>query len=115
MAHRRQNSMVRTFTSFILGVMIVPSPCSISEHAIPRQPSSQASASPTGPPPTMRTGVLFTGLLSCPRSHSVDDHPGRLADLFPFPMLNRDVGGEGLGRARLCLAASVGDHLLYFR
>src|SRR5207248_11551461 len=32
-----------------------------SRHAAPRQPSSRASARPTGPPPTMRTGVsIFT-------------------------------------------------------
>src|SRR5262249_61471923 len=55
---RRQNSMVRIFTSFIFGVAIVPSPCSMSVQAIPRQPSSHARLKPTGPPPTMRTGVF---------------------------------------------------------
>src|SRR5262245_15244013 len=95
MPHRRQNSMVRTFTSFIFGVAIAPSLCSISVHAMPRQPSSHASASPTGPPPTMRTGVLS---MSCSTRHSVDRHGGRLGDLFPFLVLGSDVGGEVLGR-----------------
>src|SRR5262245_43132677 len=54
--------MVRTLTSFILGVVIVPSVCSTSRQATPRQPSSTASASPTGPPPTISTGIVeFTG------------------------------------------------------
>src|SRR5437660_4028318 len=50
--------MVRMFTSFILGILIVPWPCSMRVHATPRQPSSHARAKPTGPPPTIRTGVL---------------------------------------------------------
>src|SRR4029079_16669028 len=58
MPQRRQNSMVRTFTSFIFGVTMVPSPCSTSRHGTPRQPSSPASARPTGPPPTIRTGTF---------------------------------------------------------
>ena len=57
MPQRRQNSIVRVFTSFIFGVTMLPSPCSMSVQAIPRQPSSAASAKPTGPPPTIRTGV----------------------------------------------------------
>ena len=32
--------------------------CSISTQSMPRQPRSPASASPTGPPPTMRTGTM---------------------------------------------------------
>ena len=56
-AQRRQNSIVRVFTSFIFGVTIEPSPCSMRVQATPRQPSSAASAKPTGPPPTIRTGV----------------------------------------------------------
>jgi RNA-directed DNA polymerase len=51
--------MVRIFTSFIFGVTIVPSPCSMSVQAIPRQPSSHARAKPTGPPPTIRTGLFY--------------------------------------------------------
>src|SRR5262245_22922344 len=57
---RRQNSIVRTFTSFILGVLIRPSVCSTRTHLIPRQPRSAASASPTGPPPAISTGVSRT-------------------------------------------------------
>ena len=57
MPQRRQNSIVRVLTSFIFGVVIAPSVCSTSSQRMPRQPRSPASASPTGPPPTIRTGT----------------------------------------------------------
>src|SRR4051812_14549940 len=60
MPQRRQNSIVRVFTSFILGWLMTPSPCSISTQRTPRQPRSSAKASPTGPPPTMMTWVRAT-------------------------------------------------------
>src|SRR5262249_27570629 len=34
-------------------------------HAMPRQPSSTARASPTGPPPTIRTGCLWEAAFTC--------------------------------------------------
>ena len=49
--------MVRMPTRSILGCSIEPSVFSISVQATPRQPSSPASASPTGPPPTISTGT----------------------------------------------------------
>src|SRR5262245_17202750 len=63
MPQRRQNSMVRTLTSFILGVLIFPSVCSTRRHSMPRQPKSAARASPTGPPPTINMGVSRTGII----------------------------------------------------
>src|SRR5262249_8068668 len=53
---RRQNSTVRMPVANIFASTIVPSPRSMSRHGTPRQPSSTASARPTGPPPTMSTG-----------------------------------------------------------
>jgi hypothetical protein len=58
MPQRRQISIERVFTSFILGDVIVLSVCSTSSQAMPRQPSSLASAKPTGPPPTISTGIF---------------------------------------------------------
>src|SRR5712691_12095318 len=49
--------MVRGPTMSIFGCSIVPSDCSISVQGTPRHPSSPASASPTGPAPTIRIGV----------------------------------------------------------
>src|SRR6184192_3840349 len=57
MPQRRQNSMVRGPTMSIFGCSMLPSVFSISVQGTPRQPSSPASASPTGPAPTMSTGV----------------------------------------------------------
>src|SRR5215467_8529727 len=53
----RQNSMVRTLTSSILAGPSLFSFFSTSMAATPRRPRSAASASPIGPPPTIRTGV----------------------------------------------------------
>ena len=39
-----------------------PSPCSMRRQDAPRMPRSVASASPTGPPPTIRIGVSNVGL-----------------------------------------------------
>src|SRR5215470_4823841 len=107
MPQRRQNSMVRIFTSFIFGVTIVPSPCSISVQAMPRQPSSPASASPTGPPPTIRTGVFF--ILS---RTSIVLHACGLADHDPFLVLDGDVGSELLRRVRLPFGADISNQIL---
>src|SRR5262249_31705087 len=57
MPQRRQNSIVRTPMRSILGCSILPLVFSISVQPAPRQPRSPASASPTGPAPTIRTGV----------------------------------------------------------
>src|SRR5688500_1375060 len=57
MPQRRQNSSVRMPVANILASTMRPSPCSMSVHGTPRQPSSIASARPTGPPPTINTGV----------------------------------------------------------
>src|SRR5437763_15558979 len=105
MPHRRQNSMVRIFTSFIFGVTIVPSPCSRSVQAMPRQPSSPARASPTGPPPTIRTGVRIRG--AC----SVDLDVGLLAEAAPLREVRRDGGGKLLGRARLRQRADLAQRV----
>src|SRR2546426_79731 len=110
MPHRRQNSMVRMFTSFIFGVTIVPSPCSTRMQGTPRQPSSPARASPTGPPPTIRTDVFFTG-----KFPSIDPHACGLSNVQPFPMLDCDVGGKLLRRVGLRLRADIGDQLLNLR
>src|SRR5512135_625213 len=70
--------MVRVLTSFIFGVAIAPSLCSTSSQRMPRQPSSAASANPTGPPPTISTGMFragfFTALSSSPGASVVDRH-----------------------------------------
>src|SRR5262249_44559989 len=55
MPQRRQNSTVRMPGANIFASTIVPSPRAMSGHGTPRQPSSTASARPTGPPPTMST------------------------------------------------------------
>src|SRR5262249_51576798 len=57
MPQRGQTSMVRTPMRSIFGCSILPSVFSMSVQATPRQPRSPASASPTGPAPTIRTGV----------------------------------------------------------
>src|SRR6266481_3625972 len=57
MPQRRQNSMVRGPTMSIFGCSMTPSVFSISVQGTPRQPRSPASASPTGPAPTIRIGV----------------------------------------------------------
>src|SRR6516165_9866852 len=57
MPQRRQNSMVRGPTMSIFGCSMAPSVFSISTQGTPRQPRSPASASPTGPAPTISTGV----------------------------------------------------------
>src|SRR5262249_44020983 len=64
MPQRRQNSMVRGPTMSILGCSMAPSVFSISTQGTPRQPSSPASASPTGPAPTISTGVRSFGGIS---------------------------------------------------
>ncbi|MBK8063817.1 MAG: hypothetical protein IPK29_06930 [Betaproteobacteria bacterium] len=58
--------MVRTKIASPAGNTTEPSPWSITRQGTPRQPSSQASARPTGPAPTTSTGVsmlrtLMTG------------------------------------------------------
>jgi hypothetical protein len=49
--------MVRGPTMSIFGCSIAPSVFSISVQGMPRQPRSPANARPTGPAPTIRTGV----------------------------------------------------------
>ena len=51
------DTMVRTPTRSIFGCSIAPSVFSIRVQGTPRQPSSPASARPTGPPPTISTGI----------------------------------------------------------
>src|SRR3954447_15949212 len=50
--------MLREDTILCFGTVTEPSRFSISMQSTLRSPSSQASASPTGPPPTMMTEVL---------------------------------------------------------
>ena len=54
---------------------MVPSFCSTSVHETPRQPRSAARASPTGPPPPIRTGVWRLAL-NCLGGARADE-PGR--------------------------------------
>src|SRR5262245_58836731 len=129
--------MVRTLTSFIFGVVIVPSVCSTSRHAIPRQPSSTASASPTGPPPTINTGILeFTGQVparvsSGERAATIEARLGRpsasglggrvsfvgdvfvqLVDVFRFQLRAErvvvDAGVQGLGQDQQVAEVVIG-------
>src|SRR5688572_15020936 len=60
MPQRRNSSMVRAFSAVARGCPMLPSPCSTTVHATPRQPRSAASPSPTGPAPTISTGVCVT-------------------------------------------------------
>src|SRR6185437_4114168 len=56
MPQRRLNSIERIERPLILGIEMVPSRRSTTRHSMPAMPSSIASASPTGPPPAIRTG-----------------------------------------------------------
>src|SRR4051812_46024115 len=95
MPQRRQNSMVRTLISFIFGVVIAPSPCSISSQGTPRQPRSAASAKPTGPPPTISTGTLRTlGMTGSRLPNLVLVHSGVADDLAPHVALGAVIGVE---------------------
>ena len=88
------------FTSFIFGVTIVPSPCSMSVQAMPRQPSSPASASPTGPPPTIRTGrFLHVRALLGPDFASLCLEARELHHLGPLVSFLSDKFREVGGRA----------------
>src|SRR5262245_59775311 len=60
--------MLRDDTMLCLGTLIEPSRCSISTQSTPNRPSSQASASPTGPAPAMITEVSASALLIAPVS-----------------------------------------------
>src|SRR5688572_3812157 len=60
MPQRRNSSMVRAFSAVARGCPMLPSPCSTTVHSTPRQPRSPASPSPTGPAPTISTGVCVT-------------------------------------------------------
>src|SRR5438477_7121345 len=63
---RRQNSMLRELTMLCFGTLVAPSRFSISAQSTPRRPSSQASASPTGPAPAIRTDVSLLAMLLAP-------------------------------------------------
>src|SRR6266568_1473775 len=56
--------MLREETMLCFGTVTEPSRFSTSMQSTPRSPSSQASASPTGPPPTMSTDVVVLLILS---------------------------------------------------
>src|ERR1700722_18172185 len=58
---RRKNSIVRAFWAVARGWWNVPSNCSTTVQAMSRRPSSIATSSPTGPPPTINTGVSLGG------------------------------------------------------
>src|SRR5262245_61607441 len=58
------NSIERALIAVARGWSAGPSPCSITRHGAPRQPRSAASASPTGPPPTINAGVSIVWELS---------------------------------------------------
>jgi hypothetical protein len=70
MPQRRQNSMLRDETMLCFGTLMAPSRFSMSMQSTPRSPSSQASASPTGPAPAMMTSVVASGVIS-PSSNPV--------------------------------------------
>src|SRR5688572_29522511 len=74
----------------ILASMMRPSPCSMRVHATPREPSSIASARPTGPPPTMRTGIRCTSereRLAVQVLGALDPDEHRVALLLRIPVL----------------------------
>src|SRR5215469_6459626 len=64
MPQRRQNSMLRGLIALIFGTLIAPSRFSTSTQSMPRRPSSQASARPTGPAPAIRTEVSALAIVS---------------------------------------------------
>src|SRR5215471_8023995 len=101
--------MVRIFTSFIFGVTIAPSLCSTSMQAMPRQPSSPASASPTGPPPTIRTGCFGTRTRI-----SIEADVRHLGERLPFAQMGRDDGGKLVRRAGPRNRAELDDRVLHF-
>src|SRR5262249_57442604 len=55
--------MLRELTMLCFGTLIAPSRFSISTQSTPRIPSSQVSASPTGPAPAIRTEVVGDPLI----------------------------------------------------
>src|SRR4249920_410164 len=68
MPQRRQNSMLRGLIALIFGTVIAPSRFSTTTQSMPRRPSSQASARPTGPAPAIRTEVSVAAMaLALPR------------------------------------------------
>src|SRR5215813_8659718 len=72
MPQRRQNSMLRGLMALIFGTLIAPSRFSTSTQSMPRRPSSQASARPTGPAPAIRTEVsLVPAMVLTPRRRPI--------------------------------------------
>src|SRR5215813_7386857 len=57
MPQRRFNSIERIERPLIFGTEIEPSRRSTTRQGMPAMPSSIASASPTGPPPAIKTGI----------------------------------------------------------
>src|SRR5712691_9075413 len=90
MPQRRQNSMVRGPTKSILGCSMAPSVFSISVQGMPREPSSPASASPTGPAPTIRMRVCSAGfgIFTLERVELVLVHQP-----LPLGEIDRQLGG----------------------
>src|SRR5215208_7730561 len=92
MPQRRQNSIVRTPMRSIFGCSTTPAVFSIRVHGTPRQPRSPASASPTGPAPTIKTGVRSVSLSSQERAAVIIGRgykvsfAGRRGSLMPKPV-----------------------------
>src|SRR6185295_17870661 len=94
------NSIERALIAVARGWSAGPSPCSMTRQDAPRQPRSPASARPTGPPPTIRTGVSIVGKLSGIRSRTL------------FRWLDRELGlGYHVGR-RVDRVVDDGRHAL---
>src|SRR5262249_32162045 len=107
MPQRRQNSMVRGPTMSIFGCSMAPSVFSISLQGTPRPPSSPASARPTGPAPTISTGVCtlvgisFAGIFALQRVELVLAHQ-------PLPLGEIDHQLGGVAHVALTLERAQG-------
>src|SRR5712691_9613664 len=113
MPQRRQNSIVRTPTRSILGWPMAPSVFSISVHAMPRQPRSPARARPTGPAPTMSTGVFLSRVIprARPRTLRLDTDAGRSDHAGPLERVGSHHFLELLRRGRRDFDALRGQPL----
>src|SRR4029079_14241921 len=109
---RRMNSIEREFRAVARGWSGTPSPCSMRRQDWPRLPKSDASASPTGPPPTIRMGVSNAELdeairlegVALPKlPHGFFHEPVRPG--FPFDQLSPGCGVLADGFAENILRA----------
>src|SRR5215470_16211803 len=93
MPQRRQNSMFRGLIALIFGTLIAPSRFSTSTQSMPRRPSSQASARPTGPAPAIRTEVSVVAIASAPGRRAIGPElaHGRVDERHVDDVLGLDV------------------------